>query len=45
MKYSGGKEFFYRNKYPLLTQKVYHMNYFNGLYESKLLRNAKPENK
>jgi hypothetical protein len=27
-----GKEYFYRNRYPLLSQKVFHMKYFNSVH-------------
>lgn len=41
-KYQHGKEHFYRTRYPLLSQKVYHLDYFGELYESELLNSARP---
>ena len=32
-------------RYPLLSQNVFHINYFNKVYENKMLKNARPENK
>jgi hypothetical protein len=32
-KYNHGKEYFYRTKYPLLSQQVFHLDYYNQLYD------------
>jgi hypothetical protein len=30
--YQHGNEYFYKKGYPLMSQKVFHLNYFNKVY-------------
>ena len=44
-KYNHGKEYFYRTRFPLLSQQVFHLDYYNQLYEQELINVSKTENK
>ena len=40
-KYSHTKDYFYRNRFPLLSQKVYHLGYYSQLFEAGQVEGVK----
>lgn len=43
--YQHGNEYLYKKGYPLMSQKVFHLSYFNKVYTNELLMNTKPQSK
>ena len=44
-KFNHGKEYFYRTRHPLLSQQVFHLDYYNQLFEEEQINISKLDNK
>jgi hypothetical protein len=45
VKYNYTREYFFKSRYPLLSQHVFHLDYYGQLYEASMTTNSKAQNK